>query len=114
MTTQDVLTPETREAIQARLSGLDRLLEHRVRLVTTLLLAPGRDLAFSELRRLTGETDGNLGAHLKRLAEAGYLVVDRSFVGERPLTRYRLTAQGLDALERHLEAFEGLLAIALD
>lgn len=114
MDDQALSDPRIIEDIQARLARLDRLLEHRVRLVTALLLAPGRDLAFSELRRLTGETDGNLGAHLKRMVEPGYLEVDRDFVDERPRTRYRLTARGLEALEQHLDAFEGLLTIALD
>jgi DNA-binding MarR family transcriptional regulator len=109
----DRVEEHLREAIRARLSALDRLLEHRVRLTTAVLLAPGRQLSFADLKGLTGESDGSLGAHLKRLSEADYLAVERGFVAGRPLTRYTLTPRGLAALERHLDALEGLLADAL-
>jgi DNA-binding MarR family transcriptional regulator len=102
-----------KNAVRARLAALDRTLEHRVRLAVAVLLAPGRPLSFTALKDLTGETDGSLGAHLKRLVEESFLRVDRSFVTGRPLSRYTLTPHGLSALERHLDALEGLLGEAL-
>jgi len=109
----DRIEEHLRAAVRARLEALDRLLEHRVRLTVAVLLAPGRQLSFAALKGVTGESDGSLGAHLKRLSEAGYLAIERGFVAGRPLSRYALTPRGLAALERHLDALEGLLTETL-
>lgn len=94
----------------AALPELDRLLEHRVRLAIAALLARRDALSFSRLKELLEETDGSLGAHLRRLEEAGYVGVEKEFVGRKPVTWYRLTAAGRRALERHVGALEKLLA----
>lgn len=96
--------------IRARLERIDRLLEHRVRLAIAVLLTRWDRLSFTRLRELTGETDGSLGAHLRRMEEAGYLEVDKEFLDRRPTTWYTLTAAGSAALSRHLDALEGLIA----
>lgn len=94
----------------AALPELDRLLEHRVRLAIGALLARRDALSFSRLKELLEETDGSLGAHLRRLEEAGYVGVEKEFVARKPVTWYRLTAVGRRALERHVAALERLLA----
>lgn len=91
------------------LSGLDRLLENRVRLAVAVLLTRYDRMSFTRLRDLTGETDGNLGAHLRRLEEAGYLRVDKSFRDRKPLSRYSLTDRGRTALRRHLGILDTLV-----
>ena len=53
------------------LERLDRLLEHRVRLAVCVLLSRYDRLSFSKLKELTDETDGNLGANLKKLEDEG-------------------------------------------
>lgn len=96
-------------ALQGTVDAIDRLLEHRVRLAITALLARRDALSFSRLKELTGETDGSLGAHLKRLEDAGYLSVDKQFRDRRPVSWYALTARGRDALRCHVRALEDLL-----
>ena len=59
-------------------AGSDRLLEHRLRLAICVLLTRYDRLSFSRLKQLTEETDGNLGANLRRLEEAGFLKSPRS------------------------------------
>lgn len=97
----------------ARLGGrarsLDRLLEHRTRLGACVLLAQGGPLAFAQLRLLLDETDGNLGAHMRKLEDAGYIEADKQFVDRKPVTRYALTRAGTKALERHLAGLQELL-----
>jgi DNA-binding PadR family transcriptional regulator len=61
------------------------------------------------LRKLTGETDGSLGAHLRRMEEAGYLSVDKEFVDRKPVTWYALDDAGREALAAHLGALEDLI-----
>ncbi len=52
------------------------------------------------MKELTGETDGNLGANLRRLEEDGYLSAAKEFVDRKPVTWYSLTARGRIALAK--------------
>lgn len=94
------------------LEGLDALLEPRVRLAVAVLLSRHDRLSFSRLKALLEETDGNLGAHLRRLEDAGYVAVKKAFVDRRPVTWYGLTAAGRRALVRHLDALAAVLRIS--
>ena len=96
------------------LNDLERLLEHRTRLAACVVLAKGERLTFAGLKELLGETDGNLGAHLKKLERSGFLTATRSAAASRPRTWYRLTSTGHRALSRHLAALEALARHATD
>jgi DNA-binding MarR family transcriptional regulator len=75
----------------------------RLRIMAALQALPaGEGLEFSRLKKLTGATDGNLGAHIETLAKANYVEVDKSFVGKRPQTRVAATAAGRGAFARHV------------
>jgi DNA-binding PadR family transcriptional regulator len=100
------------ELLQSRLEGLDDLLEHRSRLAACVLLSKTDQLSFSRLKQLLQETDGNLGAQLRKLEDAGYLSAHKEFVDRRPITWYRLTAAGRKALLAHLGALEKVIAHA--
>ena len=63
---------------------------------------------FSELRDKVGATDGNLSAHLRKLEDAGYVRVDKSFVNRKPQTRLALTAVGRKAWSAWLTQMEAL------
>jgi DNA-binding PadR family transcriptional regulator len=80
-----------------------------VRLAIAVLLTRWDRLSFSRLRDLTGETDGSLGAHLRRMEEAGYLAADKEFVDRKPVTWYALAPAGRKALAAHLGALEDLI-----
>ncbi len=95
--------------IREPLGRIDRLLEHRVRLAIAVLLSRWDRLSFSRLRELTGETDGSLGAHLRRMEDAEYVTADKEFVDRKPVTWYALTRAGRDALAAHLGALEDLI-----
>ena len=90
------------------LIGLDKLLEHRVRLAVCVLLSRVDALSFSRLKELLQETDGNLGANLRRLADADYLTVRREFIARKPVSWYALTDRGRDRLGEHVEALHRL------
>jgi DNA-binding MarR family transcriptional regulator len=88
---------------------LDDLLQHRARITVAVLLSRNDQLSFSRLRELLDETDGSLGAHLRRLEDAGYLTVRKEFQDRRPVTWYRLSPKGKRALTSHLEALGRLI-----
>ena len=97
------------ERTQATLQSLDALLQHRSRLGACVLLSTSDALTFSRLRTLLDETDGNLGAQLRKLEEAGYVSVNKRFDERKPQSWYELTATGRKALKGHLQAMETLL-----
>lgn len=94
------------------LEGLVKLLEHRVRLAICVLLTRHDALSFTRLRDLLDETDGSLGAHLRRLEKEGFIDVKKEFVDRKPLTWYSLSSQGRKCLERHVEALELIVGSA--
>jgi DNA-binding transcriptional ArsR family regulator len=94
------------------LDGLDPALEHRTRLAIGVLLARHGEISFSGFKQQLGLTDGNLGAQLRRLEDAGYLSLRRDFVDRKPVTWYSLAPAGRKALKRHVRALQDVLAVA--
>ena len=84
----------------------DRLIYGRVRLGIMSALAVNDQLTFNDLKALFDVTDGNLGAHARKLEDAGYISCRKSFEDRRPRTQYRLTNTGRKALERYLQRSE--------
>jgi DNA-binding MarR family transcriptional regulator len=82
----------------------------RLRIMAALnALPPGKRLEFTRLRSLVQATDGNLGAHLDTLAQAGYVEIDKQFVGRKPQTRLQATSCGRRAFAEHVAYLRALL-----
>ncbi len=83
----------------------------RLRIMAALSALPPADegLDFARLKSLTGATDGNLGAHLDHLARAGYVEVTKAFVGRRPRTTVKASAQGRAAFARHVAFLKSII-----
>lgn len=94
------------------LAKLNKLLEHRSRLGACVLLADVDALNFSRLRLLLKETDGNMGAHMRKLEDAGYVSVNKRFENRKPVTWYHLTKKGRRSLTTHLNALQAVIASA--
>ncbi|MDQ2871602.1 MAG: transcriptional regulator [Candidatus Eremiobacteraeota bacterium] len=88
---------------------MDELLLSKIRLGVIAELLASVSVTFNELIRVTETTNGNLGAHLAKLVESGYIVEEKAFVDRRPQTRYRLSDAGRDAFVKHVEAMQSLL-----
>ena len=91
---------------------LDRVIHERLRLGIVSALAVNETLTFTDLKRIMNTTDGNLSVHARRLEEAGYVEVKKSFEGRVPRTEFRLTPEGRRALERYLDSMEQVIAAA--
>jgi len=94
------------------MAGLDDVIHQplRLRIMAALNALPaGNGLEFSKLKKLTGATDGNLGAHIETLAKAGYVAVDKAFVGKKPQTTVTATAPGRGAFARHVASLKEIL-----
>jgi DNA-binding MarR family transcriptional regulator len=81
------------------LSGLDPLIHApaRLNIITQLYVVESADYIF--LKNLTGLTWGNLSAHMSKLAEAGYVEVEKSIVNKKTHTVAKLTGEGRKAFE---------------
>ena len=92
-----------------KVTGFDRLIYERVRLGIMSALAMNDQLTFNELKSLFNASDGNLGAHARKLEEAGYVACTKSFEERRPKSLYRITVLGRKALLRYLEHIEAVI-----
>jgi DNA-binding MarR family transcriptional regulator len=84
--------------------GLDDLLGHPVRFSIAALLSAASKVEFSFVRDHVEVTDSMLSKQMSALEQAGYVKVDKGFVGKRPRTWLSLTREGRRAFERHLAA----------
>lgn len=103
--------PRTERAIPALddLELLNGLLEHRVRLALCVLLSQHDAMSFSRLKEVLKEKDGSLGTHLRKLEDAGYLSIDKTYRDRRPVTWYQLTSAGRTRLKQHIANLKRLI-----
>ena len=88
---------------------IDGLIHERVRLSIVSTLAMVSEMSFNELKKTLGVTDGNLSAHARKLEDAGYIEIDKSFVNRRPRTVLRLTKTGHEAYRAYLELLKKII-----
>ncbi len=89
---------------------LDRVIHEPVRLqIISYLATGGPEVAFSELGEKLGLSSGNLSVQLKKLEEAGYLSIVKSFKDNRPLTSVTITRAGMEALKLYLSELEKMI-----
>lgn len=75
----------------------------RLKIMSALnALSDGEPLDFPRLKAIAGATDGNLGAHLATLENAGYVTIEKDFVGKKPRTQVAMTRAGRKAFARHV------------
>ncbi len=88
---------------------LDPLVHAPARLHILSLLAHADELDFLFLLHATHLTRGNLSSHLSKLEQAGYIHVEKTFRGKYPLTLYRLSDRGREALRTYHQAMQSIL-----
>lgn len=88
---------------------LDPLLLTELRLMIMSILMQLEVVDFAHIKSVTGATSGNISVQIDKLAEAGYLVMEKSFVGKRPQTTYTITELGREAFFKHFEALKSYL-----
>jgi DNA-binding MarR family transcriptional regulator len=75
----------------------------RLKIMAALKVLPVNEaLEFVRLKSIVGATEGNLGAHITTLEDAGYLDVEKDFVGKKPRTRVKLSKAGRRAFEDYI------------
>lgn len=98
-----------RKVVETQIPDFDRLIHEKTRLAIVSALAVNASLTFNELKAILKTTDGNVSVHTRKLEEASYLTMKKSFEGRMPRTEYSLTPAGRRALERYLDHMEALI-----
>lgn len=82
----------------------------RLKIMASLMtLEPGEQVDFVYLRKILNLTDGNLGAHLAKLENAGYIKIEKTFIARKPRTFINATGKGQDAFNEHIAALEKII-----
>jgi len=89
------------------------IIHGRLRLGVMAYLANAESASFTELKLALNVTQGNLSIQMRKLEDAGYIKIEKSFAGRKPLTTIRLTPTGKTAFAAYIEALSDVLGGAL-
>lgn len=88
------------------LRELDPLLHSQLRLGVVSILISVDSAEFTYLKEKTNSSAGNLSVQLDKLSEAGYILVEKSFNGKKPLTTCKITKKGIKAFEEYVNSLK--------
>lgn len=91
------------------IAKLDDVIHGRLRLGVMAYLATAEVADFNELKSVLEVTQGNLSVQLRKLEEAGYVAIEKGFLGRKPRTQVRLTPSGRKAFAVYLDALARLI-----
>jgi DNA-binding MarR family transcriptional regulator len=92
------------------IAGVERLVHEPGRLLVLACLSVVSRADFLYVMRETGLSQGNLSSHLSKLEAAGYVTVEKTFVGKVPRTVLQLTDRGREALRTYRTRLMGALS----
>lgn len=85
---------------------LDPLLHSELRLSIMSILLNLEEADFVYIKKETEATSGNISVQLEKLSEADYIAIEKTFEGKKPRTICRITARGVDAMEKYVDALK--------
>ncbi len=88
---------------------LDPLLHSQLRLAVMSILMNVEEADFVYLREKTESTAENLSVQLDKLSSAGYITVEKGYVGKRTRTVCRITPLGRKSFEEYVDALKSYL-----
>ena|SRR5664279_4415277 len=91
------------------IENLNKVFDSRIRLGIMSILMVNDAINFNALKQLIEVTDGNLASHIKSLEDAGYIKVNKGFIGRKTNTTYTATKVGEKAFQQHLSALEKMI-----
>lgn len=95
--------------MKVSVNDLHKAFENRTRLGIMSALAVNDTLDFNSLKELLDVTDGNLASHIKTLEKEDFIGVKKTFIDNKPNTKYHMTQEGKTAFEKHLNVLEAII-----
>ena len=102
-------SPEPKDDYVRPLADVDRTIHEPARLMVLMYLYSVESADYVFLMRAAGLTWGNLSSHLSKLEEAGYVQIEKQFLGKKPHTMIRLTGQGRKAFQEYQQTMQQAL-----
>lgn len=99
------------EAQAQSILEVDRVVHEPARLAILTVLAAAEEVEFLFLQKLLGLSKGNLSSHTQKLEAAGYLETRKAFRGRSPVTTFRMTPEGIVALETYQANLRKVLGV---
>ncbi len=93
------------------LKELNPLLHSQLRLAIMSILMNCEQASFVYIKEQTQATAGNLSVQLDKLVAAGYITVEKTFQGKKPLTLCSVTGDGKQAFEEYVNALRDYLEV---
>jgi len=87
----------------------DEMISAPCRLGILATLVPGTPVSFTEMKAATSLSDGNLHVQTRKLAEVGYIRIDKVKRGRRSVTEFSITELGLERLRLHVMKLQQVL-----
>jgi len=81
---------------------LDPILHSQLRLSIVSILISLKESDFNFIKETTGATSGNISIQIKKLQEAGYIQVEKTFKNNYPNTTISITKKGIEAFETYV------------
>lgn len=91
------------------LTNIDKIIHEPARLMIMSYLYVVESADFIFLRGQIGLTWGNLSSHISKLEDAGYVAVEKEFVGKKPHTMLSLTDKGRIAFREYRQNIKQVL-----
>ncbi|MED4588503.1 MULTISPECIES: winged helix-turn-helix domain-containing protein [Priestia] len=92
----------------SNVNNLNDLIHAKIRLGIMSLLMIYEECDFTYLKKSLSVTDGNLGSHLKKLEDAEYVVITKTFISKKPKTIVKITNLGADAYKEYISTIEAI------
>jgi DNA-binding HxlR family transcriptional regulator len=91
--------------------GLNKIIHERARLLILTYLASNekKESSFNEIQQNLDFSSGNLSVQLRKLEQAGYVAIHKTFKENKPYTTISITHQGTDALKRYVAEMEKII-----
>jgi DNA-binding MarR family transcriptional regulator len=91
--------------------GLNKIIHERARLLILTFLASNekKEISFNELQQSLDFSSGNLSVQLRKLQQADYISIQKTFKDNKPHTTVSITHQGTDALNQYVSELENII-----
>ena len=87
----------------------DEMISAPCRLGILATLVPGVPVSFTEMKAVTSLSDGNLHVQTRKLANVGYIEINKTMKGRRSVTEFRMTELGRERLRLHVTKLQKIL-----
>lgn len=88
---------------------IDDIIHSRIRTAIMAVLISVDEADFNYLKEKVNATDGNLSVHLKKLEDAGYVLVKKFFAERKPVSKYKISSKGYKAFDNYIKNLESIV-----